>query len=181
ELLARDLDGDLPFSVERRVLSNGSIYIGMAQLSDGQQALLAADDAPIDLAAFGVDPQQGFCRGVAATFSPSHPASEVEQEVQWLFASYADGHKLLPRTIRYIEDRRAEEARFTGAIERHPSPLGVVWGRLDPIAVHAMTDRLLAARPDAILHTLDDVGHYPMVEAPGPFADACLELIAKDV
>jgi pimeloyl-ACP methyl ester carboxylesterase len=152
----------------------------MAQLSDGQQALLAADDAPFDLAALGIDPKQGFCRGVAATFSPSHPASEEEQDVQWLFASHADGHKMLARTIRYIEDRRAEEARFTGAIERHPSPLGVVWGRLDPIAVHAMTDRLLAARPDATLCTLDDVGHYPMVEAPDAFADACLELLTKD-
>ena len=180
ELLARDLDGTLPFSVERRLLSNGSIYIGMAQLSDGQQALLAADDALFDLAAVGVDPKQGFCRGVAATFSPSHPASGEEQQVQWLFASYADGHKMLARTIRYIEDRRAEEARFTGAIERHPSPLGVVWGRLDPIAVHAMTDKLVAARPDAILRTLDDVGHYPMVEAPDLFAAACLELLAKE-
>jgi pimeloyl-ACP methyl ester carboxylesterase len=180
ELLARELEGTLPFSVERRLLTNGSIYIEMAQLTAGQQMLLAADDAPFDLADLGLDPRQGFCSGVAGTFSPSHPASDDEQEAQWLFASHADGHKLLARTIRYIEDRRAEETRFTGAIERHPSPLGVVWGRLDPVAVHAMTDRLLAARPDAILRTLDDVGHYPMVEAPGPFAAACSELLAKD-
>ena len=84
---------------------------------------------------------------------------------------------MLPRTIRYIEDRRAEEERFTGAIERHPSPLGVVWGALDPIAVYDMTARLLAARPDATLITLDDVGHYPMVEDPDGFATAVLDLL----
>ena len=67
----------------------------------------------------------------------------------------------MPRTIRYIEDRRAEERRFTGAIESHPSPLGVVWGADDPIAVHAMTDQLIDARPDAELITLDGVGPLP--------------------
>ena len=42
ELLARSLDGTLGFTVRRRVLSNGSIYIAMAQLTDGQQFLLGA-------------------------------------------------------------------------------------------------------------------------------------------
>ena len=78
----------------------------------------------------------------------------------------------MARTIRYIEDRRAREARYTGAIERHPSPLHVVWGRDDPVAVYAMTERLLAARPDATLVTLDGVAHWPMIEDPEGFARA---------
>jgi len=48
----------------------------------------------------------------------------------------------------------------------------VVWGREDPVAVHAMTDRLLAARPDATLVTLDDVAHWPMIEDPEGFVRA---------
>ena len=178
ELLARDLERTLPFTVERRVLTNGSIYIGMAQLSTGQQFLLALDDARADVGGSGEQRGSGFKQGIAATFGTEHPASEAELDAQWQFASYEDGHTLLPRTIRYIEDRRAEEARFTGAIERHPSPLGVVWGALDPIAVYDMTARLLAARPDATLITLDGVGHYPMVEDPDAFATAVLDLLA---
>jgi pimeloyl-ACP methyl ester carboxylesterase len=81
---------------------------------------------------------------------------------------------MLPRTIRYIEDRRAEERRFTGAIETHPSPLSVVWGADDPIAIVAMTDELLRARPDADVTILDDVGHYPMIESPARFAEAVI-------
>jgi pimeloyl-ACP methyl ester carboxylesterase len=71
----------------------------------------------------------------------------------------------------------AEEARYTGAIESHQSPLGIVWGELDPIAVHAMTDRLLERRPDATRATLEGVGHYPMVEAPDRFAAAVLDFL----
>ena len=83
----------------------------------------------------------------------------------------------MPRTIRYIEDRRKEERRYTGAIEAHPSPLGVVWGADDPIAVVGMTDALQAARTDAPITILDGVGHYPMIEAPKRFADAVLEYL----
>src|SRR3954465_4000229 len=45
ELLARGLEGSLGFAITRRVLTNGSIYIDMAHLSNGQQLLLSLDDA----------------------------------------------------------------------------------------------------------------------------------------
>lgn len=178
ELLARDLEGALPFGIGRRVLTNGSIYIEMAQLTAGQQMLLSRPDERFDLASVGIDPADGFKAGVAGTFAPGRQPAPEEMDAHWRFASMRDGHTLLPRTIRYIEDRRAEEARFTGAIERHPSPLGVVWGALDPVAVVAMTDRLATARPDARFVLLDDVGHYPMVEAPGEFAAAVVDLLS---
>lgn len=170
ELLARDLADELDFSIARRLLTNGSIYIEMAQLTVGQQFLLALDDATTDL---GDDPEGTFCGGIAATFSTAHPATADELAGHWALMSRDGGHRLLPRTIRYIEDRRAREARYTGAIEQHPSPLHVVWGREDPVAVYPMTERLLEARTDATLVTLDGVAHWPMIEDPDAFASAC--------
>jgi pimeloyl-ACP methyl ester carboxylesterase len=167
ELLARSLEGTLPFEVTRRVLTNGSIYIGMAHLSTGQELLLSLDDAPTDLVV-----ADGFKAGLAGTFSPKITVAADELDVQWRFAERNGGHRMLPRTIRYIEDRRAEERRFTGAIEAHPSPLSVVWGADDPIAIVAMTDELLRARPGTPVTILDDVGHYPMIESPTRFAEA---------
>ncbi len=169
ELLARSLDGSLGFEVGRRVITNGSIYMDLVQLSVGQQFLLALPDERADFG--GAD---GFGNGLGGTFSPAHPASPEELEAQWLLASRADGHTLLPRTIRYIEDRRVEEHRYTGAIERHRSPLAIVWGEVDPIAVHPMALRLAERVPAAPLTTLDGVGHYPMVEDPARFAAAVL-------
>ena len=86
-----------------------------------------------------------------------------------------DGYRLMTRTVRYIEDRRAEEERFTGAIVEHPSPLTIVWGDLDPVAVYPMAERLHAARPDAPLITLGGLGHYPMIEDPDRFAAAVID------
>jgi pimeloyl-ACP methyl ester carboxylesterase len=176
ELLARDLEGALPFAVSERVLTNGSIYIDMAQLTPGQQFLLAAPDERLD-EGWGGD-GAGFQASLAAICSPEHQPSADDLAALWAFMSHNEGQRLLPRTIRYIEDRRAEESRFTGAIETHPSPLGVVWGALDPVAVYPMTDKLLAARPDTRRITLEDVGHFPMLEDASRTAAAIVSLLS---
>jgi pimeloyl-ACP methyl ester carboxylesterase len=165
----------LPFAVTERVLTNGSIYIDMAQLTGGQQFLLACPDEilPEDSGGDG----SAFRGSLAAICSPDHQPSDADLEALWLFMAHNGGNRLLARTIRYIEDRRAEEARFTGAIETHPSPLGVVWGALDPVAVYPMTDKLLAARPDARRVTLEDIGHFPMLEDAPRTADAIVSLL----
>jgi len=171
EVLARSIDATLPFGITRRVLSNGSIYIRMAQLTLGQQMLLGMPDERIDAGLLGAE---GFIGGLAGTFAPDHTVPDDELAAQWELMHRNEGERLLPRTIRYVEQRFEHEERWTGAIERHPAPLTIVWGDLDPVAVHAMTDRLLEARPDASRITLEGVGHYPMVEAPQRFADGVL-------
>jgi pimeloyl-ACP methyl ester carboxylesterase len=181
ELLARRAEGTWSVEVTRRVVTNGSIYIAQAHLSDGQQLLLGLPDEvlpagiPIDAAS--------IARSLRETFSPGTPPVPPgwpEDPVPAAAAQvvHDDGHRMLPRLIRYIEERRANERRFTGAIETDPSPLHVVWGLDDPIAVAAMVDTLVAARPDATVTRLEGVGHYPMVEAPQRFLDAVLPGLA---
>jgi pimeloyl-ACP methyl ester carboxylesterase len=174
EMLARDLDGDLDVEITRRVLTNGSIYLELAHLTPGQLFLLELPDARLEPRPAGAPPDDGEAMrtALAATFAPDSPPDPGELEAQWALIARGGGQLLLPRTIRYIEDRRAEEARFTGAIERHPSPLAVVWGDQDPIAVVAMVERLRGRRPDADVTVLDGVGHYPMIEDPARFAAA---------
>ena len=172
ELLRRSLEGTLRFDITRRVLTNGSIYIEMAHLSTGQELLLSLPDEPTDLVV-----GEAFQGGIAGTFSEHSSVSAEELETHWLFAAHNDGGRMMPRTIRYIEDRRKEERRYTGAIEEHASPVGVVWGEDDPIAVVAMTKTFHDARPDAPITILDRVGHYPMVENPQRFAAAVLEYL----
>ncbi len=69
EILARSLEGALPFEVTNRIITNGSIYMDLVQLTAGQEMLLAAPDERFDLAALGIDPSEGFKAGVAGTFA----------------------------------------------------------------------------------------------------------------
>jgi pimeloyl-ACP methyl ester carboxylesterase len=178
ELLARGIDGDLGFSVRRRVLTNGSIYLDLAHLTDGQQLLASLPDEAI--AADAAPDVDALERALTATLaSPGGTASHPDPmhvRAGAVLVVHEGGNRLLARQIRYIEERRKHEDRWTGAIERHPAPLSIVWGDADPIAVWPMTDRLLERRAgtDTPRTRLEDVGHYPMIEAPAAFAAAVL-------
>jgi pimeloyl-ACP methyl ester carboxylesterase len=181
ELLARRAEGAWPVEVTQRVVTNGSIYIAQAHLTNGQQMLLGLPDEELP-AGIPID-ASSLTQSLRETFSaqtPLAPPGWTEDPVPAAAAQivHNDGHRMLPRLIRYIEERRANERRFTGAIETDPSPLHIVWGLDDPIAVPSMVDTLLGARPDATATRLDGVGHYPMVEAPQRFLDAVLPGLA---
>jgi pimeloyl-ACP methyl ester carboxylesterase len=168
ELLARSLDGTLSFDVTRRVLTNGSVYIGMAHLTDGQQLLLSLPDEKLP---DGLG-HQALVDALRGTFAPDSLVPDDDVQVAAGLVERDGGDRLLPRTIRYVEERHEHEGRWTGAIERHPAPLTIVWGDLDPVAVLPMAERMHEARPDATLVRLRGVGHYPMLEAPDVFAAA---------
>lgn len=171
ELLARSLEGAWPVHVRRRVVTNGSIYIDRAQLTDGQKFLL---ELPDELLPAGAAPDVDvLTETLSSLCAPQLRTAEVEGRLR-LGAELvvrAGGNRLLPRLIRYIGQRREHEHRWTGAIENHPAPLTVVWGRHDPIAVAAMAEQLVARRSDATLAWLE-AGHWPMVEEPETFAAA---------
>jgi pimeloyl-ACP methyl ester carboxylesterase len=169
ELLARQLEGAWDVEVTDRVLTNGTVFMDLVHLSDGQRVLEALPDERL---APGVLGRDGVLAGLVATFGPSAHVAGEELEAQWQLISSGGGERLLPRLARYIEERRRHESRFTPPIVSHPSSLTVVWGTDDPIAVPAMAQRLAAARPDARVVLLDRVGHYPMVESPDRFLRA---------
>jgi pimeloyl-ACP methyl ester carboxylesterase len=176
EVLARALEDTLSFEVTRRVLTNGSIYIDMAQLTDGQKILSALPDESLPEGS-GVD-ADAMAGALRATFAANNDVPDDELRSMAELVVRADGNRRLPRLIRYIHERRVHERRWTGAIESHPAPLTIIWGDLDPIAVYPMVEQLHAVRPDATVHRLEGVGHYPMVETPARFNAAVASALA---
>ncbi|HEX9235771.1 MAG TPA: alpha/beta hydrolase [Actinomycetota bacterium] len=171
ELLMRASEGRLGFAVDRAILTNGSIFIDLAQLSPGQLALLSMPDEVLPLPL----PLEGFRPALAETFSPVHPPSEEDLDAMiWLIAREG-GDQLLPRLIRYIEERRRNQDRWTEGLVRFAGPLSALWGRRDPIAVPAMAERLAELRPGTDLVVWDDVGHWPSLEVPDRLAEAIAE------
>ena len=175
ELLARNMGGSWPVDVTTRVLTNGSIYLDLAKLTDGQKLLLALPDEELQ---DGPD-EAALSASLAATMAPGKETARGDLLGDASLIVRGGGNRLLPRTIRYIEDRKRAEGRYTGAIEEHSSPLGVLWGAEDPIAVKEMAARLARKRPDARVSMLEGVGHYPMLEGPSQFTRLANELLAS--
>ena len=116
EILAREIDGTLGFHVTRRVLTNGSIYMDLVQLTDGQKFLLALpDEALPEGSGLNAD---GMAAGLQVTFAArlgGRPDDELAAMAE--LVARDGGGRMLPRIIRYIEERRVHEGRWTGAIE----------------------------------------------------------------
>ena len=61
------------------------------------------------------------------------------------------------------------------ALETTDVPLSFVWGMLDPISGAHMAERIRERLPAAAFMALDDVSHWPALEAPERVARAVLE------
>jgi pimeloyl-ACP methyl ester carboxylesterase len=137
---------------------------------------------PIQLAL--LDPEQGpalsalaneelFVTGLEPTFPEGYDAA-ADSAAIWQAVSRSDGHLISYRLIRYLVDREENAERWTGALESTDAPLAFVWGMLDPISGAHMAERIRERRPDAPLLALEDVGHWPQLEAPDRVAAALL-------
>ncbi|MDT8450762.1 MAG: alpha/beta hydrolase [Wenzhouxiangellaceae bacterium] len=173
ELLARREMNLLPFSIDSLVLTNGSVYIEQARLTPSQQILRSRlGRAYTKLASerlFRWQLRRILGRTVA----------DEELAAMWALMNHNDGIARLPDIIGYIAERYRFHERWTAPLARLDVPTTIVWGKRDPVAVAAIGRRLAETIPGAKLEWLDDVGHFPMLEAPGEFIEkAGLSLLA---
>ena len=162
ELLARDLEGRLPFALDRVLLFNGSMVLERASLTLGQK-LLRSRLGPI---AARLTNERGFRASFGRIFSSAHPLTREEAEDQWALLANHDGHRILDRLIFYLHERVTYGPRWHGALREWPGRLEFAWAGRDPICTEAVLQAVLALRPNAPLTRLPALGHYPQLEDP---------------
>lgn len=164
ELLARD-----PSRVTRTAWLNGGLYPDLHR-PVLMQRLLHGPLGPL-LAPFTTR------RRFAAALRPvlGREVADADLDDLWASASRAGGHRLAPRLLRYIDERRVHAERWTAALEGHPGPALFVWGPADPISGAHVLERIRVRMPGARVEELAGppaVGHYPQVEDPSSVAAA---------
>lgn len=174
ELLARDLDGRLPFTVQGAVLTNGSVILERASLRPIQKVLRG----PLGPVAAQLSNRVMFRRQFARLFTAEHPLSADEAAAQWALVSHLGGHRITHLLSAYLDERVRFADRWHGAVRDWPGRLGFVWGLRDPVATTNVLDGLRELRPQAPVVELPDLGHYPQIEDPDAFTAAVLNLLA---
>ncbi len=166
ELLHRHNHGTLSFEPWRTILTNGSIFIDLARLTPGQRLGARAPGLalPFDV------PRWILRRLVGESFARTAPPPAHAVDDLVTLVRTGGGSRLLVRQTQYLNERRANQPRWTAALVDYPSPLTAIWGTHDPIAVPAMAHRLVQLRPSTELVELD-VGHWPSLEDPARLAD----------
>ena len=162
ELAARHNARTLSFGIDAIVLTNGSIFIDMAQLTRGQKLTLKLPNRP---SRFSL-PSFVMRRSLMESFTKDAPPPPGAIDELIAQIRHDKGDRLMPVLIRYIEERRKHQDRWTAGFVEYAGPLTLIWGELDPIAVLPMTERMKALRPSTTVVTLPGVGHWPSLEAP---------------
>ncbi len=174
ELVALRESGELPLVLESVTLSNGSVLLELAKLTLTQRVLRNRLAGPL-LARLAS--RRFFKRRLRRTLAPESSVEEIELDLMWEGIVYRHGRHRLPRISIYLEERVRYRERWVGALGRFDRPLHLLWGQEDPIAVRAVAERLAQIAPRARLTWLEEVGHYPMIEAPGRWAEAVLGFV----
>jgi pimeloyl-ACP methyl ester carboxylesterase len=170
ELLARRAEGALGVELVGVHLMNGGLYPELHRPQPVQTALLDPEQGPRISATITEDLMVAALR---PTFPDGFDAAADSADV-WRATSNRDGHLIAHRLIRYISDREANAERWTRALETTDVPLAFAWGMLDPVSGAHMAERIRERLPDAPFLALDDVGHWPPLEAPERVVGALL-------
>jgi pimeloyl-ACP methyl ester carboxylesterase len=168
ELMARDIEGEANVNIAAIVLLNGSILQDVASPTLGQRILAS----PLGPAFARLMSERGFRTQFGRIFSEAHPLTAEEAADQWSLIARANGNRVLPKTIAYMDERRRLAERWHGAVRDWRGDLSLVWGMSDPVATPAVLNGLRDLRPHARVEELPDVGHYPQIEDPAAVAAA---------
>lgn len=173
ELLARRERGLLSFEIPSVILTNGSVHIELAHLTPSQKLLRT----PIGPLFAQLSTKTVFLWQLKRILGK--PVSNEALDDMWDLMAYRDGVARLAETIGYISERWKFAERWTGALTRLNIPTFILWGRLDPVAVPAIAEKLAQEIPGARLQWMEALGHYPQLEDPQVMATAIRDFYAQ--
>jgi len=171
ELLARRASGALASELSAVHLLNGGLYPDLHRPLPTQMALLDPELGPQLSAAIT---RELFIEALTATFAEGFDRAPDSAEM-WRGMSREDGQRIIHLLVRYISDRATHGERWVSALEGTDVPLAFVWGMLDPISGAHMAERIRERLPGAPFLALEDVAHWPSLEAPQRLISAVLD------
>jgi pimeloyl-ACP methyl ester carboxylesterase len=171
ELLARAAEGRLAVELSGVCLLNGGLYPELHRPQPLQTALLDAEQGP---RISELVTEELFVAGLRPTFAETYDAAADSANI-WAATSREGGERIGHLLIHYMTDRAEHGDRWTAALEATDVPLRFVWGMLDPVSGAHMAERIRERIPDAPFTALQDVGHWPPLEAPQRVAAALLD------
>jgi pimeloyl-ACP methyl ester carboxylesterase len=177
ELLARHAEGKFAVDLLAVHLLNGGLYPDLHRPQPTQTALLDPEQGPQVSALIN---EELFVAGLGPTFAPGFDGVADSAEI-WQAMSRDGGQRILHLLIGYMRDREMHGERWVTAMQSTDVPLSFVWGMLDPISGAHMAERIRERLPTAPLLALEDVAHWPQLEAPQQVARALLNHASERV
>jgi pimeloyl-ACP methyl ester carboxylesterase len=172
---------DKPYRINHHFITNGNIYLPLAQLTLAQKALLNPTLGPLlsslvsgDMLASGLAEQ---------VFAKPLPQSEIDAYAS--IFDYQDGNAVQHDIIKYLNERTKNEVAWLETLESSDIPATVIWGDLDSVAPVAVPDFAWANYLEnrdtpASYWRIPCADHYLQVDEPELIADVLRATLAED-
>jgi len=156
------------------VITNGNVYLPLANLTAFQTALL--DPATGRATAAAATPELLAAGLGASTFMPRRTPADPEIIALAKTFAYNDGIAVLPDTIAYLNERAAHETTWLAALSTSAVNTTLVWGVHDTIAPvrvanHVWSTALQDKPGRNRFWLLPGADHYPQCDAPAQLAE----------
>ncbi len=174
ELLARQQEGSGALGLSQMVFLNGGIFPDQHRPRPMQT---------LGVSRFGfllgiLSSRKRFGKSFSEVFGPNTQPSETELDDYWSLISHKGGNRIMHKLLHYIGDRVTHKKRWEAALVGAQGKIGLINGALDPVSGKHAFDKWRQVVPDARHHLIENVGHYPQVEAPDEVAAKALEWLA---
>jgi len=102
---------------------------------------------------------------------------QANLDTKWELLTRDGGKRALPKITQYLRDRVLYWHRWVGALQQSQISLAFLWDAKDPIVGANVAEAHHAEAPGSRLGMRDEVGHYPMLEAPDKWIKELLALM----
>lgn len=160
-----------PYTINHHIITNGNIYLPLAQLRTGQKLLLNPITGPI-LASL-LDGKQLTNIMAGNTYAPALPVDE-RSALASIF-DYQSGVRVEHNIIQYLNERKVNEVTWLETLGKSDIPTTLIWGAKDGIAPVAVPDYVWAnylqnQTTPATYWQIPCANHYLQVDQPALLA-----------
>ncbi|WP_150910161.1 alpha/beta fold hydrolase [Marinobacter halotolerans] len=176
ELLARQNAGDGAGQWLSVCFLNGGLFPEVHRALLTQKLLLS----PLGWLFNKLSNKRKFDSAFSRVFGPNTKPSAKELDDFWSLVTYNDGKHIFHNLITYMNDRKRHRERWVEAIRQSTVPVALINGSVDPVSGAHMVARFRELElPLAWLEQLEDIGHYPQVEAPLRVSESYLKFLEQ--
>lgn len=168
ELLARQAEGRLDFSIMTVCFMNGALFPETHRPILAQKLLIG----PIGFLFGRLIPDSAFARSLASVFGKDTRPSAAELEDYVSLFKNNGGSRIGHKLIQYMSERTTHRERWVEPLRKMMQPFMLVNGSDDPVSGRHLVERFREVVPTQTnIVEMPGVGHFPHLEMPGDFLE----------
>lgn len=170
-------------TIEHLVLSNGNIFLPLANLTTFQKLILDPDRARQVLDA--LTPEMLASGLGRSTFTPQREPGDPMVDALAATFAHNDGVSVLHDTVQYLRERAEHEVTWLRSLAESEVPTTVIWGLCDAVspprvAMHVWEHYLRTKPGSNELWFVPAANHYLQNDRPDAFVDALLQSFPRE-